>query len=99
MDTDFLKLQLRRALAQVSIYAVERDHAWPGDPEQTAGIAADVAGVVGMDGRGTPRKDLQSDEGEGAPVVLAVRAHVDSLHEPHVAAESQGIARSVLPSA
>src|SRR5262249_39333176 len=59
MDTDFLKLQLRRALAQVNIDAAERDHAWPGDPEQTARIAADVAGVVGMDGRGTPRKDLQ----------------------------------------
>jgi hypothetical protein len=33
----------------VNIDAVEPEYAWSGDPEQTAGIASDVAGVVGVD--------------------------------------------------
>ena len=48
-DSDAVELQLGRALAQVNIDSVEPDYARSGEPEQTAGIASDVAGVVGVD--------------------------------------------------
>ena len=48
-DSDLVELQLGRALAEVNIDAVEPDYAWSGDPEQTARIASDVTGVVGVD--------------------------------------------------
>ena len=86
LDLHIAEFHRGRCLIEVGIYVLIRD---ANRPEQAAwsNTGVEVVDLICRDN--LPLVEVQSDEGEGAPMPLSIQPNVDTLHKTHVDVEDE----------